>query len=108
SRPAAPSRVRSGRARGAAQAPVYGLGSAQAASSWPAWAGERSVSSGLVTPLLVVDGDSLGHRAYHAMPPVKGKDGQPVGLLLGFANMLLATYPVVAPRAVLVCLDTRM
>jgi DNA polymerase-1 len=60
-----------------------------------------------VTPLLVVDGDSLGHRAYHAMPPVKGSEGRPVGLLLGFANMLLATYAVVQPRAVLVCLDAR-
>jgi DNA polymerase-1 len=60
-----------------------------------------------VPPLLVVDGDSLGHRAYHAMPPIKGAGGQPVGLLLGFANMLLATYEVVQPRAVLVCLDAR-
>ena len=60
-----------------------------------------------MTPLLVVDGDSLGHRAYHAMPPVKGSEGRPVGLLLGFANMLLATYAVVQPRAVLVCCDAR-
>jgi DNA polymerase I len=59
-------------------------------------------------PLLVVDGDSLGHRAYHAMPPVKGANGRPVGLLLGFANMLLATHAVVAPRATVVCLDSRV
>ena len=23
-------------------------------------------------PLLVVDGDSYAHRAYHALPPIKG------------------------------------
>ena len=44
-----------------------------------------------MAPLLVIDGDSLGHRAYHAMPPVEGASGRPVGLLLGFANFLLAT-----------------
>jgi DNA polymerase-1 len=58
-------------------------------------------------PLLVVDGDSLGHRAYHAMPPVKGPDGVEHGLLLGFANMLLAAHAAEAPRAVLIGLDAR-
>jgi DNA polymerase-1 len=56
---------------------------------------------------MVVDGDSLGHRAYHAMPPVAGAGGKPVGLLLGFANMLLVHVAARGPRAVLVCLDAR-
>ena len=43
-------------------------------------------------PLLVIDGDSIGHRAYHAMPPVPDADGRPSGLLLGFANVLVATW----------------
>ena len=59
-------------------------------------------------PLLVVDGDSLGHRAYHAMPHVEGAAGRPVGLLVGFANFLLATWRSTQPRAVIVCLDTRV
>src|SRR4051812_40031476 len=59
-------------------------------------------------PALVVDGDSLGHRAYHAMPPVEGAAGRPVGALLGFANMLLSAYDAYRPRAVLVCLDSRV
>ncbi|HET6174649.1 MAG TPA: 5'-3' exonuclease [Gaiellales bacterium] len=61
-----------------------------------------------MAPLLVIDGDSLGHRAYHAMPPVEGAGGRPVGLLVGFANVLLATWRETRPRAVLVCLDTRL
>ena len=60
-----------------------------------------------MAPLLVIDGDSLGHRAYHAMPEVEGAGGRPVGLLLGFANALLATWRTTEPRAVLVCLDAR-
>jgi DNA polymerase I len=60
-----------------------------------------------VEPLLAIDGDSLGHRAYHAMPPVEGAGGRPVGLLVGFANVLLATWRATEPRAVLVCLDAR-
>jgi DNA polymerase-1 len=58
-------------------------------------------------PLLVVDGDSIGHRAYHAMPPVADGDGRQSGLLLGFANVLLATVDLVHPRAVLLALDSR-
>ncbi len=63
---------------------------------------------GAMRPLLVIDGDSLGHRAYHAMPAVEGTGGRPVGLLLGFANVLLATVRATKPRAVIVCMDTRM
>ena len=61
-----------------------------------------------MAPLLVIDGDSLGHRAYHAMPSVEGAGGRPVGLLLGFANVLLSTWRATRPRAVIVCLDTRV
>ncbi|MDX6629077.1 MAG: polymerase, partial [Gaiellales bacterium] len=61
-----------------------------------------------MAPLLVIDGDSLGHRAYHAMPSVEGAGGRPVGLLLGFANVLLSMLRATQPRAVVVCLDTRV
>jgi DNA polymerase-1 len=61
-----------------------------------------------VQPLLVIDGDSLGHRSYHAMPSVEGAGGRPVGLLVGFAIVLLATVRATQPRAVIVCMDTRM
>ena len=58
-------------------------------------------------PLLVVDADSLMHRAYHAMPPVKGAGGRPVGALLGFTNMLLIAWDANPSRAVATCLDSR-
>jgi DNA polymerase-1 len=60
-----------------------------------------------VKPLLVVDGDSLAHRAYHALPKtMTSAKGRPSGALVGFANFLLRLYEAEAPRAVLVGWDT--
>lgn len=58
-------------------------------------------------PLLAVDGDSLAHRAYHALPSsIRGADGEPANMLVGFANMLVAAWDGERPRAVFVGLDT--
>jgi DNA polymerase I len=58
-------------------------------------------------PLLAVDGDSLAHRAYHALPQsIKGPDGLPGNMLVGFANMLLAVWEAEQPRTVFVGFDS--
>ena len=58
-------------------------------------------------PLLVVDGDSFAHRAYHALPKTIRRTGDKgAGAILGFANMLLRLYAQESPRAVLVGWDT--
>jgi DNA polymerase-1 len=58
-------------------------------------------------PLLVIDGDSFAHRAYHALPKNILRDGgHPAGVILGFANRLLQLYRTERPRAVLVGWDT--
>src|SRR5215471_10589865 len=58
-------------------------------------------------PLLVIDGDSLAHRSYHALPKTIMRRGdKPAGAILGFANMLLRLYREEQPRAVLVGWDT--
>jgi DNA polymerase-1 len=58
-------------------------------------------------PLLVVDGDSLAHRAFHALPKtIRRAGGRPAGALVGFANMLLRLWENESPRAVLVGWDT--
>lgn len=58
-------------------------------------------------PLLVIDGDSFAHRAYHALPKnISRKGDKPAGAILGFANMLLRLYRGEQPRAVLVAWDT--
>jgi DNA polymerase-1 len=58
-------------------------------------------------PLLAVDGDSLAHRAYHALPKsIRRAEGRPAGALVGFANMLLRLWEMEQPRAVLVGWDS--
>jgi exodeoxyribonuclease-3 len=58
-------------------------------------------------PLLVIDGDSFAHRAYHALPKTIRRDrNRPAGAILGFANMLLRLYRAEQPRAVLLAWDT--
>jgi DNA polymerase I len=58
-------------------------------------------------PLLVIDGDSFAHRAYHGVPKsVVRRDGKGVGAIVGFANFLLRLYQAERPRAVLVGWDT--
>jgi len=58
-------------------------------------------------PLLAVDGDNLAHRAYHALPSsIKGGDGQPANMIVGFANMLIRAWEAEEPRTVFVAFDT--
>jgi 5'-3' exonuclease len=58
-------------------------------------------------PLLAIDGDSLAHRAYHALPKsIRGAGGRPANALVGFANFLLRLWDNEAPRAVLVGWDS--
>jgi len=60
-----------------------------------------------VKPLLVMDGDSFAHRAYHALPKtMRWGDGGPGNALVGFSNMLLRLWQDERPRTVLVAWDT--
>jgi len=58
-------------------------------------------------PLLVIDGDSFAHRAYHAIPKtLRRGDGGPGNMLFGFGTMLLRLWEGEQPRTVLVAWDT--
>jgi DNA polymerase I len=58
-------------------------------------------------PLLVIDGDSLTHRAYHALPKsMRRAEGKPANALVGFSNFLMRLWHAEEPRAVLVGWDT--
>ena len=58
-------------------------------------------------PLLVVDGDSLAHRAYHALPKtIKRAGGRPSGAIVGFTNFLTRLWDAEQPRSVVVGWDT--
>ena len=58
-------------------------------------------------PLLVIDGDSFAHRAYHALPKsIRRRGDKGGGAIVGFANYLIRLYESERPRAVLVGWDT--
>jgi 5'-3' exonuclease len=58
-------------------------------------------------PLLVMDGDSFAHRAYHALPKsMRRQDGGPANALVGFADMLLRLWRHERPRTMLAAWDT--
>lgn len=60
-----------------------------------------------MTPLLVMDGDSFAHRAYHALPKtMRRTDGGPGNAVIGFTNMLLRLWQDERPRTVLIAWDT--
>ena len=61
----------------------------------------------MTKPLLVIDGDSFAHRAYHAVPKTIRRAGNKgAGAIVGFANFLLRLYESERPRAVQVGWDT--
>jgi 5'-3' exonuclease len=65
------------------------------------------VSSPNSRPLLVVDGDSLAHRAYHALPKTfRRAEGRPGNALLGFSNFIVRLWQAEEPRAVVVGWDS--
>jgi len=58
-------------------------------------------------PLLVIDGDSLAHRAYHALPKtIRRAEGKPSNAIVGFTNFLMRLWDSEQPRAVVVGWDT--
>jgi DNA polymerase I len=60
-----------------------------------------------VKPLLAVDGDSLAHRAFHALPrSIRDAEGRPGNMIVGFTNMLSLVWEAERPRTVFVGFDT--
>ena len=81
--------------------------SAKSAAKTARGSARRNAPTPACRPLLVIDGDSFAHRAYHALPKtILRRGGRPAGALLGFANFLLKFYRTEQPRAVLVGWDT--
>ena len=61
----------------------------------------------MTKPLLAVDGDSLAHRAFHALPSsIRDGEGKPANMIVGFADMLATLWDAERPRTVLVGFDS--
>jgi DNA polymerase-1 len=56
--------------------------------------------------LLLVDGNAVMHRAYHAIPPFRTSHGVPTNVIYGFFSMLYKAISDFKPTHLVVCFDT--
>lgn len=56
--------------------------------------------------LILIDGNAILHRAYHALPPLTSKKGEPIGAVYGFISMLLRVITDLKPTHITVAFDT--
>lgn len=56
--------------------------------------------------LLLVDGNAMMHRAYHALPPFKTKNGILTNVVYGFFSMLQKAIVDFKPTNITICFDT--
>jgi len=55
--------------------------------------------------LILIDGNAILHRAYHALPPLTNKKGEIVNAVYGFFSMFLKIVQDLKPEYVIVCFD---
>lgn len=55
--------------------------------------------------LVLIDGNAVLHRAYHALPPLTTKSGQLVNAVYGFCSMLIRVTKELNPGYLIVCFD---
>lgn len=56
--------------------------------------------------LVLIDGNAIIHRAYHALPSLTTRSGEPVNAVYGFALMLLRILEELKPKCIAVSFDT--
>jgi len=54
---------------------------------------------------LIIDGNAIIHRAFHALPPLTDPQGRLVNAVYGFFSMLLKVIEDVKPTHIAVCFD---
>jgi DNA polymerase I len=55
--------------------------------------------------MFIIDGNSLVHRAFHALPPFKTKEGELVNAVYGFYSILINIFSKITPNYVVVSFD---
>lgn len=58
-------------------------------------------------PLILVDGSSYFYRAFHALPPLTTRSGQPTGAVYGVANMIKRLIKTYQPTHIGVIFDAQ-
>jgi DNA polymerase-1 len=55
--------------------------------------------------LVLIDGNAVLHRAYHALPPLTAPDGSLVNAVYGFTAMLIRLFHDLTPTNMVVVFD---
>jgi DNA polymerase-1 len=56
--------------------------------------------------LLLIDGNAIMHRAFHALPPMNSNDGTPTNMTYGFFTIISKVISDIKPDYLIVCFDT--
>jgi DNA polymerase-1 len=57
--------------------------------------------------LVLIDGHAILHRAFHALPPLTTKSGEPINAVYGLVSMLLKVIADLEPTHLAVCFDVK-
>ncbi len=55
--------------------------------------------------IIIIDGNSLAHRAYYALPPLKTEKGEITNAIYGFASIFLKSIKALKPEGVICAFD---
>lgn len=66
---------------------------------------KQTSAKGGVNKLVIIDSHALLHRAWHAIPPLKTKDGLMVNAVFGFTSLVLNIIKETKPKYVLAAFD---
>lgn len=59
----------------------------------------------IMKTFLIIDANALIHRSFHALPPLKTPQGDPIGAVYGSTRILLKTFQTFSPDYVAACFD---
>ena len=60
-----------------------------------------------MSKLVLIDAFAILHRAFHAIPPLTNKKGQPTNAVYGFVSMILRVITDLKPDYLAVCFDVK-
>ncbi|MEK7112882.1 MAG: 5'-3' exonuclease H3TH domain-containing protein [Patescibacteria group bacterium] len=60
-----------------------------------------------MSKLILIDGNAILHRAFHALPPLTTKRGEPINAVYGLISMLLRVIQDLKPTHISVCFDEK-
>ena len=60
-----------------------------------------------MSKLVIIDGNAILHRAFHALPPLTTKNGEPINAVYGLVSMLLCVISDIKPTHIAVAFDEK-